>query len=133
MTPTVMLCVALGAAVGAPLRFLAERRLAASWPWGTWIVNVIGSAILGLLMGAVAVRGSGSTVALVALVGTGFCGALTTFGGFAAQALDLAVAPLDAAVSGRALRSVGYGLVSVLGCIAVAGLGYVTASSFTGG
>ena len=52
MTPTYALLVALGAAVGAPLRFAVERRLASAYPWGTFAVNLVGSAILGVLVGS---------------------------------------------------------------------------------
>lgn len=71
-----LLLVALGAAVGAPARFAF-----ALWIPGrraTLIVNVLGSALLGLLVDA-----SASTVALL---GTGFCGAFTTFSTFAVEA-----------------------------------------------
>lgn len=71
------LLVALGAAVGAPLRLLVNHELrtryAASPEAGTLAVNVAGSFVLGLLAGY-AIQGS-----WLALIGTGFCGALTTF------------------------------------------------------
>lgn len=134
MTPLVALAIAAGAVLGAPLRFVVERRLAASWPWGTWIVNVVGSAVLGALLGALSVRGGATTApTLVALVGTGFCGSLTTFGGFTAQVLDLAAAPSDTAVSGRSWRAAGYALVSVLACVAIAAASYAAAVSFARG
>ncbi len=76
--------VALGASVGAPLRYLVDRwlqlRTESDLPWGTFTVNVTGSLILGALAGLVAVGAVGSGVA--AAVGTGFCGALTTFSSF---------------------------------------------------
>ncbi|WP_026923137.1 fluoride efflux transporter FluC [Glycomyces arizonensis] len=72
-----LLLVALGAALGAPLRFLTDlvvahyagRRL----PWGTLVVNVAGSGLAVFL--AVAVADPGWT----ALLAVGFCGALTTY------------------------------------------------------
>ena len=73
MTP---LWVALGAAVGAPLRFLVARRLPGLR--ATLLVNVVGSAVLGALVHA--------SPSAAALVGTGFCGALTTFSTFAVEA-----------------------------------------------
>jgi CrcB protein len=109
-----LLLVALGAAVGAPARFVVERLLAGAWPWGTFLVNVVGSAVLGALVGV-----AGTTGAAAALVGVGFCGALTTFGGYAAQVLDLAVDPA-ASRGRRAARSTGYALLSVVVCVAVA-------------
>ncbi|SDP20745.1 camphor resistance protein CrcB [Nakamurella panacisegetis] len=74
------LVVAAGAAVGAPLRYLTDRTVQARhdslFPWGTFTVNVVGSLILGVLTGAT-LAGGGSTLRL--LIGTGFCGALTTY------------------------------------------------------
>ena len=74
-----LLYVALGAAVGAPLRFLTAHLLDGRLPWGTVLVNVTGSFLLGAL------GGLGLGVGTAALLGTGFCGALTTFSAFAVQ------------------------------------------------
>lgn len=75
------LYVALGAALGAPLRFLVGRRLdrPTGMPWGTITVNVTGSFALGVLTG---LGLSGDTLALL---GVGFCGGLTTYSTFAVQ------------------------------------------------
>jgi CrcB protein len=83
------LLVALGAAVGAPLRYLVDRavqtRHDSLFPWGTFAVNVTGSLILGMLIGgADAVPGSVTT-----LLGTGFCGALTTYSTFGFETIRL--------------------------------------------
>ena len=75
-----VLYVALGAAVGAPLRFLTAHHLDGRLPWGTMLVNVVGSFVLGAVSGLAV--GSEAT----ALFGTGFCGALTTYSAFAVQA-----------------------------------------------
>jgi fluoride exporter len=78
-----VLLVALGAAVGAPLRFAIASRLDGRWPTGTFVVNVAGSFALGTL----------SAMALsdhaAALLGTGFCGGFTTYSAFAVQTHDL--------------------------------------------
>jgi len=132
VTAEAALLVALGALVGAPLRFVVERRLASSYPWGTWIVNVAGSAVLGATAGYVSTLGQPSSAAsFVALVGTGFCGSLTTFGGFAAQVLDLAASPSGTPLSGRSLRALGYGAVSLAACVGVAAMFYVATASLT--
>lgn len=130
MTPLALLLVTLGAAVGAPVRFLVERRLAGAYPWGTFVVNVAGSAVLGAV---VAVAGTSSSTPVVALVGTGFCGALTTFGGYVAQVLDLAVGPASVPVGQRRVRSVVYASASVAVCVAVAAAAYVTVVSLRAG
>ena len=75
--------VALGAALGAPLRYVAGHLLdRRSLPWGTIAVNVVGSFLLGIFSG---LGLSGNTMALL---GTGFCGALTTYSAFAVQSHD---------------------------------------------
>lgn len=130
MTLTTALLVALGAAFGAPLRFYVERRLSAAYPWGTFSVNVAGSLVLGVLLGALHGFGeSGSWV--LALVGVGFCGALTTFGGFAAQVLDFVAAPRSLTAPARSLRALEYAAASVTACAAVSLVGYVSAVSLT--
>ena len=85
------LLVAAGGAVGAPLRYLTDRfvqrRHDSLFPWGTFTVNVVGSAILGVLAGAVLV-GAGTTTAGL-LLGTGLCGALTTYSTFSYETARL--------------------------------------------
>ncbi|MEU6409832.1 fluoride efflux transporter CrcB [Microbispora sp. NPDC046933] len=86
-----LLLVFLGGAVGAPARYLADRlvqRLHDSvFPWGTLSVNVAGSLLLGLLLGAR--DGLGLPAAAVTLLGAGFCGALTTFSTFGFESVRL--------------------------------------------
>jgi CrcB protein len=73
--------VVLGAVAGAPLRLFADRlatsRRGPGSVVGTLTVNVAGSAVLGVLLGLRDV-----SPAVLALVGTGFCGTLTTFSTF---------------------------------------------------
>jgi fluoride exporter len=82
------LLVVAGALVGAPLRLLVTRlatRGGRDPALGTLAVNVAGSGLLGVLLGLAA-----PPPWVVALVGTGFCGALTTFSTFGADAVRLA-------------------------------------------
>ncbi len=79
--------VALGAAFGAPARFLTDRAATRLWvaspiPVGLLVVNVVGSALLGVVVGV------GNSTLLV-LLGSGFCGAFTTFSGFAWESTGL--------------------------------------------
>ncbi|WP_432115246.1 fluoride efflux transporter CrcB [Streptomyces sp. S1] len=86
------LLVAVGGAVGAPLRYLTDRAVQARhdtvFPWGTFTVNVVGCLILGLLTGAALSGAAGHTVQL--LLGTGLCGALTTYSTFSYETMRLA-------------------------------------------
>ena len=68
--------VILGAAIGAPSRFIIDQYLRkfSNAPWGTFAVNILGSFVIGLTWGA-----SDNTVALVAI---GFAGAFTTWSTF---------------------------------------------------
>jgi len=84
-----LLLVALGAAIGAPTRYVVAHLLdgqllegilhGGRLHGGTILVNVAGSFLLGLFSGLAL---TGSTIALL---GTGFCGALTTYSAFAVQ------------------------------------------------
>ena len=104
MTP---LLVALGAAVGAPLRFVIATRFDGHRHWGTLAVNVVGSFLLGLFS-ALALGGHA-----MALLGTGFCGGLTTYSAFAVQTHAL----------GRRLGS-AYAAGTVAVALAACGFGF---------
>ncbi|MCW2643798.1 MAG: chromosome condensation protein CrcB [Dactylosporangium sp.] len=86
MTP---LLVALGAAVGAPLRYLVDRAVSSRhdslFPWGTFAVNVAGSFLLGLLAAATL----HTPAPIMAALGTGLCGALTTYSTFGYETVRL--------------------------------------------
>jgi fluoride exporter len=86
-----VLLIAAGAAIGAPLRYvvdrLVQRRHGGVFPWGTLLVNVVGSAIFGWVMAAAAAGAAGPEV--VAAIGFGFCGGLTTYSTFSYETLQL--------------------------------------------
>jgi CrcB protein len=101
--------VLLGAAVGAPLRYLTDllvqSRHDSVLPWGTLAVNVGGSLVLGVAAAALP-----DQQWALALVGTGFCGALTTFSTFGFETVRLGQeGPLKASVVNVVL-SVGLSL-----------------------
>ncbi|MFI2374623.1 fluoride efflux transporter CrcB [Streptomyces sp. NPDC018964] len=117
------LYVVLGAMAGAPLRYLTDRAVQSRhdsvFPWGTFTVNVAGSLVLGLLTGAVAAGAAGSRLQL--LLGTGLCGALTTYSTFSYETLRLA---------GTGAR--GYAAVNVVASV-TAGLGAAVAGAALAG
>ncbi len=115
MTP---LLVVAGALVGAPLRLLATRLAARNGgepARGTLAVNVVGSALLGLVLGAAA-----TPPAVVALVGVGFCGTLTTFSTFGADVLRMVE-------QRRLVRGLAHVVATVVLGVGAAALGYVVA------
>lgn len=83
--------VAAGGFVGAPSRYLLDRavnrRVESDLPWGTFLVNVSGSFVLGLLTGLT--LGNHLSPVAKALLGTGFCGAYTTFSTFTFETVRL--------------------------------------------
>jgi fluoride exporter len=103
-----VLLVLVGGAVGAPLRYLTDRvvqsRHDSGFPWGTFTVNTVGSLVLGVVVGAVA------SPTLTALVGTGFCGALTTYSTFGYETVQLASRRAWLYATCNALGSVAAGL-----------------------
>lgn len=102
-----LVMVALGAAVGAPLRFALASWLDDDVPYGTLIVNVLGSFLLGL------VSASALDENAAALLGAGFCGAFTTYSAFAVQTARLG------------LRGLGYAAATILVSLGAAALGFV--------
>ncbi|MEU8681595.1 fluoride efflux transporter CrcB [Streptomyces sp. NPDC048611] len=116
------LLVVAGAAVGAPLRFLTDRYVQSRhdtvFPWGTFAVNAVGSLILGLLTGAAAAGAAGPHLRL--LLGTGLCGALTTYSTFSYETLRLAADGARGAAAANAVASVAAGLAAAFAGVAIA-------------
>ncbi|WBC16315.1 fluoride efflux transporter CrcB [Micromonospora sp. WMMA1998] len=116
-----VLLIALGAALGAPLRYLTDRavqsRHDSAFPWGTLTVNVAGSLLLGAVLAVPADPG------VTALVGTGFCGALTTWSTLSYETLRLAR-------SGARRHAYANVLASVIAGLGAAFLGYAVVAAF---
>lgn len=106
------LLVALGAFVGAPLRYTLGHRLDGDWHRGTLTANTLASLVLGACVGW-SVDGSA-----LALVGTGFCGGLSTYSSLAVQARDLGPR-----------RGAAYALVTILLGLGACALGYQAAQA----
>ncbi len=108
-----LLLVMLGGAVGAPARYLTDRWIQ-SWhqtrlPWGTWTVNVAGS----FLLGALAASQLGDPA--MALLGLGFCGALTTYSTFGYETVRLLESGAYSAALTYAFGSIAAGLTAAFG------------------
>lgn len=110
-------------AVGAPLRYAVDGWVAdrtdGAFPWGTFLINVTGSFLLGFLTGLGLYHAFPKSPRVV--LGTGFCGAYTTFSTFTFETIRLAE---EGAVS-EALRNAAGTLVAGA---AAAALGLVLAS-----
>ena len=85
--PGLLLAIALGGAAGTVARAAIDRALPAGgsgFPWATWTVNVAGSLVIGLIVVAALERAAPGRY-LRPLLGTGFCGGLSTFSTFAVE------------------------------------------------
>lgn len=122
----IALAVAVAGSVGAVLRMVIDgyvkEHVRDRLPWGTLVVNVAGSFLLGLLTGVGRHHGMGPVP--VALLETGLCGALTTFSTFSYETVRLA----ESGAAGRAALNVLVSLAAGLGA-AVAGLALVAATA----
>jgi CrcB protein len=111
MTPLVWTCVALVSGAGAVLRFALHiavgRRRASAFPFGTLVVNILGSAILGVLHGAGA---AGDTLLLA---GTALLGSFTTFSTWMVETERLAAEGEDGLAAANVLVCLALGLAAV--------------------
>jgi len=108
--------VALGGAMGASLRYgavAAMGRMYPGFPWGTVLVNVAGSLVMGLMAVVLMERFPGAFARLGPLVMTGILGGFTTFSAFSLDVLFLIE-------RGRPGAAAGYVLLSV--CLSIGAL-----------
>ncbi len=115
----------LGGAIGAPIRYLldgfVQDRVSGVFPWGTFVINATGSLLLGVITGLALYHGLGDLPKIA--IGTGFCGAYTTFSTFSYETLQLVEEGSVGLAAGNALGSVGVGL-------AAAALGLAVTAAF---
>jgi CrcB protein len=115
--------LAVAGAVGAPCRYLLDRfvseRIGGRFPWGTLVINVSGSLLLGLIVGAALYHALPNTPKVI--LGTGFCGAYTTFSTWTYETVRL----LEDGDATNALRNALYGVIA---SGAAAGLGLALAT-----
>jgi CrcB protein len=114
--------IAAGGAIGTLARAGLAQGLPPQpghWPWATFIVNLAGAFILGWVLTRLAER-TAPTRHWRFFVGTGFCGALTTFSTFQVETFRFVRA-------GDVALAVGYPLASITAGMALAGTGVVLA------
>jgi fluoride exporter len=120
-----VLALLLGGAIGAPARYvideLVKERYPGVFPWGTFLINVTGSLILGVITGLALYHGLGNVPRTA--IGVGFCGAFTTFSTFSYETVRLvetdAIGPafanaLGSVVAGLAAAALGLALMAAV-------------------
>lgn len=121
MTLLTLLVVAAAGALGAPARYLADQwvlaRTSGRLPWGTFWVNTSGAFALGVVTGLGLHHGLGPLP--TAAVGTGFCGAYTTFSTFSYETVRLVEDGSLGAAATNAAASLGAGLAAAAAGLAV--------------
>lgn len=130
MSPRLALLLAVGGALGTLARYclsLWAAPYSTSLPWGTILINIIGSFVIGAF-GTLTLAHARYSVPeeLRLFVMVGVCGGFTTFSAFSLQTLDL----LRSGFVGRAVFNAVF---SVLACIAAVAAGHWIASHLSGG
>lgn len=123
------LWVAIGGAIGSMARHwctaIANVLFGAAFPWGTLLINIIGSFVIGFFFAITGPDGRFDAPTNARLfVMTGICGGYTTFSAFSLQTLSMFQ-------SGAWLRGSAYIVASVALCLIAAWAGYVAATAFS--
>jgi fluoride exporter len=108
-----ILAGACGALARYEVELVVRRRSGGPYPYGTLMINVSGSFVLGVIAGLAAHRGVSTQV--VTVVGTGLLGAYTTFSTFSFDTVGLA----EAGRLRAAMANLGASLVLGLGAAAI--------------
>ena len=114
--------VALGGAMGSVARFWLTSAMTAltgpRFPWGTLLINVLGSFVIGLVAGITLTPARvGMHPDIRIFLMTGVCGGFTTFSAFSLQTLELMQA-------GDMVPALGYAMGSVVFCVAATFCGW---------
>ena len=108
----------IGGGLGTNARYFLGRAVArfqgdAAFPWATFLINVLGSALLGVVAAAYLNHPDPARRNWYLLLGTGFCGGFTTFSTFSLEALTLIQDGRPWTALAYALGSVACGLLAV--------------------
>jgi CrcB protein len=122
------LWVALGGALGSVSRYwlsgLIAARFGESFPWGTLVINVTGSFVIGIFAALTLPETAGpNRVTIIQFVMVGICGGYTTFSSFSLQTLNLLR-------DRQWLQAGGNVVLSVVLCIIAVWLGYLLGAMF---
>ena len=114
--------VAVGGAMGSVARFWLTSAMTAltgpRFPWGTLLINVLGSFVIGLVAGVTLIPSRvGVHPDIRIFLMTGVCGGFTTFSAFSLQTLELMQA-------GDTIPALGYAMSSVVFCVAATFCGW---------
>jgi len=116
--------VALGGAIGAACRHLANagalRLFGPGFPVGTLAVNIVGGLLMGLLAGSLALRYAGGGQGLRLFLGTGILGGFTTFSAFSLDAVALWQRGDPALASAYVIASVALSIAALLAGLSLA-------------
>ncbi len=125
------LWVGIGSACGGMARFwvsgIVAERVGQRFPWGTIIINITGSLIIGILYALTLPEGRLNTSRIFAtqLLMVGVCGGYTTFSSFSLQTLTLAR-------DGQWFWAGGNVLISVVACLVAVWLGFLLGQNLNG-
>jgi CrcB protein len=124
VSPITWIAFLAAAAVGAPARYLLDRVVqdatGGEFPWGTCAINISGSFLLGVLSGLGLYHAFAADARLV--LGTGFCGAYTTFSTFTFETVRLAERGRTAGALRNVVVNTGGGLLAAAAGLALASL-----------
>ncbi len=117
MNLTHLILARAGGFFGSIARYLTvvsgDRRLNSLVPYGTLVVNVAGSLVLGFILGWLSRKTGDSLVNWRIFLGTGFCGGFTTFSAFAAENISLFEQKLPGTAALYIFGSIVFGLLAV--------------------
>ncbi len=120
MNPTFIFAVAAGGALGSVTRYLvgiaSGRMFGTSFPWGTLIINVTGSFLIGAFVGMFATRWDLPPAARIFLT-VGICGGYTTFSTFSLDAWYLIERGANLASLAYMLLSVVLSVIALIGAL----------------
>jgi fluoride exporter len=117
-----LILVMAGGAVGAGFRYhigmVALRNMGPGFPWGTWVVNLVGGLMMGVLAGTIARWTDIDTDPLRLFAGVGILGGFTTFSAFSLEVVNMLT-------RGETTMAAAYAVSSVAGSVLLLFVGLI--------